>query len=193
MDTTITPLQAKTTTLTTLITQKAAPYFQRISAYIFGKTGMKLQAYLADGTKSDDEKVKLLDDVIGIIEAGNWNALPAGASGQAGTPVAPKPTPAPAATAIITPPPAAVATPSAPVNGHSAVNPKFAGEKFSVPTNGIACTETPQDPLAMLTAALQAMMPKPAAAPTIDETHVRRIVRAELAAIFTSLTNALTK
>ena len=95
---------------------------QRVQGFITARTGgKKLHEFLENGA-TEEAKIGLLDELNSILEAKDYERLPKEPRGQA----APTGT-VPAAEEVKT----------------SAVNPKFAGQVFSVPTNGIACTDTP--------------------------------------------------
>lgn len=191
-------LKAATDSLLDLVSAHVGTaIFQRVQAFVMEKSGSKLQAFLSDSSRSIEDRAALVTELTDILRKQEFDRLPNLASGQAAPtkqPAALTPAPAPA----LTPEPKAEPAPAPKTNG-SAVNPKFAGETFSVPTNGIACTETPTavpppaDPMAALTAALKAFMPPPPAAPQIDEAQVRRLVRTELATILESVAAVLRK
>ena len=191
-------LKAATDSLLDLVSAHVSTaIFQRVQAFVMEKSGSKLQAFLSDSNRSIEDRAALVTELTDILRKQEFHRLPNLASGQAAPtkqPATLTPAPAPA----LTPAPKAEPAPAPKTNG-SAVNPKFAGETFSVPTNGIACTETPTavpppaDPMAALTAALKAFMPPPPAAPQIDEAQVRRIVRTELATILESVAADLRK
>ena len=188
-------LQAKADTLLSLVSHHVGTAtFQRISAFVLAKTGTKLQAFLTDASKSIEERAGVIDELTKILQTQDWTKLPPVAGAQA---AAPKTTLAPAPVMA----PVSTATPA----------PNGLKPAFTVPTNGVACTPTPAvpptqvlltpppaapapaDPMAALTAALAAFMPKPAvpATPAIDEAAVRKLVREEMASVLASVVEAL--
>ena len=190
-----TELQAKADALLSLVAQHVGTAtFQRISAFVLAKTGTKLQAFLTDASKSIEERAGVIDELTKILQTQDWTKLPPVAGAQA---AAPKTTLAPAPVMA----PVSTATPA----------PNGLKPAFTVPTNGVACTPTPAvpptqvlltpppaapapaDPMAALTAALAALMPKPAvpATPAIDEAAVRKLVREEMASVLASVVEAL--
>lgn len=170
---------------------------QRVQGFITARTGgKKLHEYLENGS-TEEQKIALLDELNEILEAKDYERLPKEPRGQA----------APTGTV-----PAAEPT--------SAVNPKFAGQAFVVPTvakpvlvstpsvtpetrrhpDAVCAVDAPApgsvppaaDPAAALAALLRQMMPPPPpAAPSMTEEQVKVIVRTVLADTLEVLVGAL--
>ena len=170
-----TELEAKANTLLSLVSHHiGTTTFQRIQSFVLAKTGTKLQAFLTDSSKPIEERAGFIDELTKIIQTEDWSKLPAAAGAQAAAPHAAPMTPAPV-----------VAAPPAKVNG---------SVKSAMPPPPPPAVAAPvADPIAALTAALAALMPKPAApaAPAIDEAAVRKLVREEMASVLASVIEAI--
>lgn len=163
-----------------IIVHRGTEIMQRLSLYCINKTGQKISDYIRNGA-TDDEKLALLNELNAILDKQEWDKLPKVPQGQA-TPTnapapAPKPEPKPEPKAELPPIEEPEPTP-APVQAPVAV---------AAPTPAAA------DPAQQLAALLgQLMQPKPAT-PTITEAEVRKMVRAELAKVFSTIAGVLSK
>lgn len=166
---------------------------QRVQGYVFGRTGgKKLPDFLNNGSP-EDVKMKLLDDLIEILESKAYDKLPACPSGQAaptgdaGAPPALVPA-APVAVAPPTPPPPA---PVARVFA-DAIAVCDSPAPGSLPA-AVPPPQTAADPAATLFALIKQMIPAPAApsAPSLTADQVRALVRTELASALEILASAL--
>jgi len=182
-NTTTDAVQEKSKELYTLITpHRASGLLQRVNLYVMAKTGKKLPDYINNGATPED-KIALLEELAAIIRTNSFEKLPAIPSGQA-APV--QAAPVAAAPALVAPAPVAltpaVLKPAAPV--------------AAVPV--VAAAPAPQpvlsdDPAAQLAALITRLTAKPAApaAPSMTHEQIRALVRAELAIVFTTISEVL--
>jgi hypothetical protein len=186
-NTTTDAVQEKSKELYTLITpHRASGLLQRVNLYVMAKTGKKLPDYINNGATPED-KIALLDELAAIIRTNSFEKLPAIPSGQAApvqaAPVAAAPAPVAAAPVALTPA-APVLKPAAPV--------------AAAPVPVVAAAPAPQpvlsdDPAAQLAALITRLTAKPAApaAPSMTPEQIRALVRAELAIVFTTISEVL--
>ena len=138
------------------------------------------QAYEVLG---DEEKRKLLDDLIAILKTSDWSKLPAAPGGQAEMPVdKPAPTPKQAAT----PPIIKVEVPAPEPADTDDDGKDF--EPEAEPADGDVPSMIPaDDPVALIMAGLKQMTRPENHTKQLTEEDVRRVVRAELRAIFAAV------
>ena len=156
------------------------PVHQRVQLWIKGRTnGLNLTSFLNNGA-SDDDKRKLLDDLIAILKTSDWSKLPAAPGGQAEVPVdKPAPTPKQAAT----PPIIKVEVPAPEPADTDDDGKDF--EPEAEPADGDVPSMIPaDDPVALIMAGLKQMTRPENHTKQLTEEDVRRVVRAELRAIF---------
>lgn len=185
---------------------------QRVQGFVFSRTkDRKLAEYLNNGAPLE-EKEKLLDDLIEILETRDYRRLPAAPSGQAaptgetGAPpakdVAPDPEPTWTKTKVVL---------SRGVNGETIVGgEKVEEEKPKRHPDAIAACDSPApgalpvpapvvtpppvaDPASALAALIRQLIPAPVApaAPSLTPEQIRVLVRQELASAFEVLAAAL--
>jgi len=154
--------------------------WDRLSLHITRFTsGRRLADYYGDAAVTDEQKHALFDEIERVIKGALWDECPPVPSGQAKQD---RPSPLPARVVPVAPvvPVAATATVTVPADAPP-----------SVP-----------DPMAALAAALlpyllkqlpQQSPPEVApSAPSLDEDDVKKVVRAELALVFTAIAKGIT-
>jgi hypothetical protein len=167
---------------------RSSDVMQRINLFVVNKTTKKLPEFINNGA-TDEEKGALLDELISIVEKGEWDKLPAVPNGQA-TPAQSKP-----AAIAPQPPKPAVLTPVTPVTPPATPKPAapIESQPVAVATPQPKAATAPAGGVADQLAALLAQLVPPAAGPSLTETDVRRIVREEMAHVATTVAGVLAK
>lgn len=169
--------------------QRGTPILQRFSAYVVQQKGKGIQEYIQNGAPLD-EKEALIDELIAIAEAEDWDKLPPAPGGQATAPVA-KPAPAPKPMQPAAPDPAPAPEPEA--RWAWSLRDEILTQAEADEAEEEAEEEEPEvsehvPEAATQLAALIAKLAKPATTGgSITEDRVREIVREELRSAFSSL------
>jgi hypothetical protein len=194
-------LDAKNATLFQLLMpHRASDVLQRINLWVVNRTGKKLPDYIANGAAVED-KLKLVAELTEIVEKEQWDKLPKVPNGQA--------TPAATSTKAATTKPAAIIVVPPPQPPPAAEKPALPKPELPLPTftpvvsvpapkpvAPVVMTHTSVTPDAatQLANLLAQLMPAPQpAAPGMTDDQVRRVVRTELADLFTKIAAVLSK
>jgi|GEM_PF-4421243 len=166
------------------------PVHQRVQLWIKARTGgVNLTSFLNNGV-DDDEKRKLMDDLVTILKGADWGKLPAAPSGQADVP-AEKPSTRELITRVNVPEPKVVEAvePKADDDEEEDMGPDYEPEPKAELPEVAAPAIAADDPVAMIMAGLKKMTQRPAAkeGKHLSEADVRRIVREEIRSVFAAI------
>lgn len=169
---------------------RSSNVLQRIQVFVFEKTKMKLTEFLQSTDTPDSEKHAVLDELLPILRAGDWDKLPPAAAGQAAPTIAPvtpaKPKPAEKKPVVATKDEPSTPAPT-PAKAEAPVN----GSTFEVEEEDEAGKI--RQGLQAALAGIEAMRNRPKPAPGLTEDQVRVITRKEVASIFRTIADVLEK